>query len=116
MTSKEIMAKYKFFHSEKPLTHSLMGFGFECGKGWFNLIDELCQKIKDTNPPEDFKIIQLKEKFGGLRVYTNCSTNEIEKLISEAENKSELTCEICGEEGKITGEYWVKTLCDKCKK
>lgn len=116
MTSQEIMAKYSFFHPEKSETESLMCFGFECGKGWYNLIDELCQKIKDTNPPEDFEIIQVKEKFGTLRVYTNYSTKEIEELITEAENKSAVTCEVCGDVGKETGDYWIRTLCEKCVK
>lgn len=116
MTDKEIMAKYNFFHPEKDMSRGLMCFGFECDKGWYNLIDELCQKIKDTNPPEDFEIIQVKEKYASLRVYTFHSTNEIENLIMDAEKKSEITCEICGNEGKITGDHWVKTLCNKCIK
>jgi hypothetical protein len=116
MTDKEIMAKYKFFKPELPPTENLMCFGFECEEGWFDLIDKTCEKILATNPPEDFLMFQVKEKFATLRIYTNHSTMEIDNIIDEAERISSETCETCGAKGKITGEYWVKTLCEKCEK
>jgi len=33
----------------KPITESLMAFGFECGSGWFKLIDELSAGLEDVN-------------------------------------------------------------------
>lgn len=110
---QEILEKYSFFHPNKPLSESLMAFGFECGKGWFGIIEEMCEKLSKV-VPEDFEIIQVKEKFGGLRVYSNFSNDEIDKIITEAEIKAESTCEICGDVGKERGGSWIRTLCDKC--
>jgi len=112
------MEKYnKFIHPEKPMTECLMCFGLECDSGWYPLLDSLFEKIGKTNPKPDFEIIQVKEKYGSLRVYTNYSTDEIEKLIDDAENLSCITCENCGVEGQLyVRGGWFKTLCDKCAK
>jgi len=57
---------------------------------------------------------QVKEKFGSLRFYTNGFTDEMDKLVDEAECKSEETCEYCGKPGKRRNDGWVRTLCDTC--
>ena len=48
-----------------------MYWGFECGDGWYHLIDSLCQTIDSLIENKDIKVIahQIKEKFGGLRFY-----------------------------------------------
>ena len=116
MTDIEIMKKYKFF---KPKSKSsLMAFGFDCDKGWFPMLDELCKQIQETKPPKNFEVVQVKEKLAGLRFYTHNSTEKINCLIRGYELRSGITCEICG---KTTGElrkreFWLKTLCQKCNK
>ena len=58
----------------------------------------------------------MKEKFGGLRFYMTCDTDEIFDLISEAEALSYKTCEECGKPGEERGGGWIHTLCDSCHK
>jgi len=107
------------FKADKPFT-PFEGFYIECGEGWCDLLDKLCTDIekeldKDPELKKDFKIAQIKEKFGSLRFYTYSYTEEIDKLIDEAQSKSEVTCETCGQPGKthsISG--WLTTLCPKC--
>jgi hypothetical protein len=67
-------------------------------------------------PPEDnrLKAVQVKEKFGCLRFYTNFSSPEIDEAIREAERLSSITCETCGEPGKTRGDGWLVTLCERC--
>jgi hypothetical protein len=108
-------------YEEMEKKHSDMyeyGFHLQCGAGWFSLIDELFTKIKEID--DSVKIVQLKEKFGGLRCYTgsvnSLTAEKVWKLISEYENKSYTVCEACGKEGtleKVKG--WCTTLCNKCK-
>ena len=114
----EIMKKYKaFIHPEKSIQQSLMAFGFECDEGWYLILKNLFEAISKLNPPSDFEIFQVKEKFGGLRVYTNSSTKEIEALIDKAEEESFNTCEVCGASAKpSTRGGWVKTICENCLK
>lgn len=35
-----------FCGKDKPITENLMSFGFECGDGWFWLIENLCHSIQ----------------------------------------------------------------------
>lgn len=86
------------------------------GLGWAPIIQRLYQA-----KPEQTKVIQVKEKFGGLRFYVENSTPEFNQLIREAEKESFTTCESCG----ITGDfvetktnkdgYWLLTLCAACR-
>jgi len=95
---------------------------YACDKGWYNLIDDCLndiQKYLGIYKPEfrkDFKILQIKEKWGGLRIYVSTSDDKIDDIISYYEAKAEMTCEMCGEDGKLRTNGWFKTLCDKCYK
>ena len=64
--------------------------------------------------------VQIKEKFGGLRVYTRSGPRfveaiqeELREAVGEAEAKSFKTCEMCGQPGKIGGSSWAKTFCSE---
>jgi hypothetical protein len=58
---------------------------------------------------------QVKEKFGTLRFYMTCGTEEMDLLIDVAEAVSEITCEVCGLPGVLRNDYgWFRTLCDTC--
>lgn len=94
-----------------------MAWGFECGDGWFPLLKEVCEKLKDV---EGFKFDQVKEKFGMLTIYYTCSDDEnrqyVRKVIDEAESKSLETCEVCGNPGKRESHQgWLSTECKVCK-
>ena len=101
---------------EWPLTQNLMAFGFECGDGWFKIIDQLSADITALDKRDGTTTIatQVKEKFGGLRFYIQSGSDAVFALIDEAEALSERTCEMCGEPGKLRGKGWVSTLCDSC--
>lgn len=88
---------------------------FEVGDGWLPLIQKLIEDIIALGWNK--RISQVKEKFGGLRFYIDSYTDEISKVISEAENKSYSICENCGDVGclrkTVNGSYYF-TSCDKC--
>ncbi len=101
--------------TQSPM-QSCLAFGFECEDGWFDLLWKLCEDIDKTNPPEGFEVCQVKEKFGGLRFYTMCATEEIYNRISKAQDDSYNTCEICGSTEDVTSEgAWITTFCKKCR-
>lgn len=56
--------------------------------------------------------VQVKEKFGTLRFYTNGGDEYIYGAISMAEALSAATCETCGAPGKLRGIGWLYTACD----
>jgi hypothetical protein len=120
----KIMKKYWFFHPERSVTESAMVFGFDCGRGWYPLIDKFCQELKKlledkypsykTGKPS-FEIVQIKEKYGSLRIYTNFTNDDIEALIEKYEDLSLKTCEECGRKGSPRNiKGWIRTLCNKC--
>ena len=65
---------------------------------------------------EKIEFLQIKEKWGGLRIYTNYGTKELHEMIDKAEEESYNVCENCGlrtDVGlKIDG--WHMTLCKYC--
>jgi len=162
MESKDIVEKYPnlFRDYGGDMRTTCMAWGFECGTGWYKLLDEIGQKLTDLNVEDKVVAIQVKEKFGGLRFYyhtkdlprfiwdwrpkSNFVTilwyhkwirwikrylsklrkyifgmtviERVQDIIESAEEKSYITCEICGEDGKIRGQGWLKTLCESCDK
>jgi len=83
----------------------------ETGDGWLPIIKDLIEDLIDAG--WDKQICQIKEKFGGLRFYINGGSDEIYKLISDAEVKSMKTCEVCGKPGTQTSGGWINTLCEE---
>jgi len=105
--------------------------------GWTALVDKLCtdidQLVSDSEA-QTFRVIQIKEKFGGLRFYFSLNEqrtimldavnhgtrirvepenpsdqfNSISRLVKTAEATSAATCEVCGEAGRmrvLTGDF-----------
>lgn len=72
-----------------------------------------CKKYLKNHPCA----VQIKSKFAGLRFYMTSGTDEMYRLIDEAEKKSYTICENCGAKGKLRNDrYWLETLCDNCEK
>ena len=92
--------------------------GLETEGGWADLILELHDKMLDLDL--NYKISQVKEKFGLLRFYfTTDKDNTIRKkmndLAYEYKQKSSKICEYCGGEGKCASfGNWLKTSCESC--
>ncbi len=58
-------------------------------------------------------ILQIKEKFGGLRVYTSGGNTRLDACTDFAESMSYRICEVCGSPGKPRNDGWIKTLCNR---
>ena len=109
-----------FAGKDRPLTENLMAFGCECEDGWFQLIYDFCVKAKGSG----LLFTQIKEKFGGLRLYHDFSNwtpdctipyEDVEKWAEKAEHKSLFVCEICGKNAVLCHRgSWLKTLCPVC--
>lgn len=91
-----------------------------CDDGWFVLIWRLLEEIEEHYRQNNANINKLsiddiKEKYGGLRVYTSNVLPGVDEIIQRYEDESETICEICGGTGWLheQGE-WLKTLCANC--
>ena len=93
-------------------------FRVECDKGWYGIIKPLFDYIEEynkKNPDNEIKVLQVKEKFGGLRFYISHGDETLYKMIDKAENESLKTCEHCGsKENVIHTEGWIWTVCKDC--
>lgn len=94
---------------------------WECGKGWWQMIEKIASAIDSYNvahPDTSIGVSQIKQKFGGLRIYHHNTPEDIRKLIDDAIEASWHTCERCGAtEGIITNlEGYRLTLCPDCRK
>jgi hypothetical protein len=129
----QLFEKYPEFFSNrlKSPTESCMSMGIECGNGWYDLINSICQIVESLNRNIkernrlitgnneeiiDFKFDQIKEKFGGLRAYYSGGNDYIRGLVTMAETMSYKICEVCGNKGKPNKSGWISTLCDVCRK
>ena len=105
-------------------------YGFECGEGWYDIIDTMCgliqHKIDWNNAEGKFHhhkplnpripqvvAAQVKEKFGSLRFYYSGGNNEVRGIVEMAEEMSRKTCEVCGNKGSVRDFNWISTLCDE---
>jgi hypothetical protein len=110
-----------FVNRYKPMTETTMCWGFECGDGWFNIINQLCANIQHhidwKNRKEEVvpqvTVDQVKEKFGSLRFYFTGGDDYIRGMATMAESMSGVTCEQCGNPGSTLGRGWLTTLCEK---
>lgn len=102
----------------KKYEDTLGEFHVEIFQGWYSIIYKLLDEFVNLAVEgNSVKIVQIKEKFGGLRVYVDLiGSDEFKKkiraLISSAEKESLLTCEICSKPGKLENiDGWFVTVC-----
>lgn len=108
--------------SRFPLACSELKY-FECGSGWFSIIalalHEIDRAIKGLKTPEDYYVVQIKEKLGGLRIYMSANFDEngnridaFDEIIERAEDAAINICETCGKPGKLVNDHgWYYTAC-----
>lgn len=98
-------------------------FTFDVGTGWNDLCIRTFRKIADAYSRynadwSQFTLLQIKEKFGGLRIYLGGMESglyeDVDSIVSNAEDESFSICEKCGKPGKPREGGWIKTLCDEC--
>lgn len=109
-----------WFNVKGDIRRTLMPFGFRCGDGWFDLLWRLCEDLEplvaelEKQTGLQFEVLQVKEKFGGLRFYVNQHTDAIGERIQKAVQESLRTCELCGKPGQLFQSPWLGVRCAEC--
>jgi hypothetical protein len=110
-----------FSNKNKSRRESCMARGIECNNGWYELLGSVCWRIfqhdRNIADPEyiPVKFDQIKEKYGGLRVYYSGGDDYIRGIVSMAEEYSYKVCGVCGNSGKPNKGGWITTLCESCR-
>jgi hypothetical protein len=119
---KQLCEKYPKMMADRhaPMTETCMCWGFECGDGWFDILDHLMGNIqhhidwknREKEIVPQVVLEQVKEKFGTLRFYYRGGDDYIHGMVAMAESMSGIMCEVCGAPGQREGGGWIKTLCE----
>jgi hypothetical protein len=104
---------------EKPGTMPTARWGIECGPGWRQIIEQLLVRLEaaiaaqPVGSRDDFRVVQIKEKFGRLTVYlATAGLPDMTKAIDEASEASTRICEICSAPGRLEERRgWWSTRC-----
>lgn len=106
--------------SLKPILDRIdptFGRFLDCDAGWWPLIEKMHNELIALDP--DYRIYQVKEKFGGLRLYF-CPSNpdmsqQMQDIANYYERRSFSVCEMTGDPGQLmvnNGRF--RTLCKAC--
>lgn len=156
---EQLVAAYPKIFANRfgSMSETAMCWGFDCGDGWFSILDSLCHAIQShidqsiksrewtinfnaelesakannwenwkdgwtrtvrpvPNPVPQVIATQVKEKYGTLRFYYDGGDDYIRGLVSMAERMTAITCEVCGNAGKVNDEGWITVRCDEHSK
>ena len=88
-------------------------------RGWrFAFGEQLCEELKQAlvkaNLLDDYRITQIKEKYGGLRWYANFDTDETSAIIDKYTKLSYRTCIKCGAPATLITAGWISPYCYAC--
>lgn len=106
------------FTDEKPESN-LFTWLDDMPEGWriafgIDLCKELKEALLKANALDDYRIHQVKEKFGGLRWYDSFCTAETRVIIDRYEVLSEKTCIKCGKPAEYSTKNWISPYCKEC--
>lgn len=87
--------------------------------GWrkafgIQMCKEIKQALKKHNYLYNYRIMQIKEKYGSLRWYDAAAPEEIQTIINKYEDISYHTCISCGKPAKYLSTRWICPYCEKC--
>ena len=120
----ELRTRYPLIFSVEPLAapddpdmpaspSTLATWGFECGDGWYELIDALCLNLQHATKDGAPQVVatQVKEKYGALSFCTQGVNDEQDGMIALAETMSARLCDVCGNRGRLIRAGWVRCRC-----
>jgi len=99
-----------FREYKRPQT--AMMFGCEHGDGWEPILRRMCERLEVTK--QHVTLLQVKEKWGTLRVYWQGGDEKVAEIVHAAEDESMSVCELCGNVGRVRDTGWIVTRCDDC--
>ena len=87
-------------------------------KGWEALFMNMCEDIRmaiqGTAEFNTFRFIDIKEKYGMLRIAATGGNEKTDSLIDQCEKASKGVCVNCGKPATRISKGWICPYCDDC--
>lgn len=142
--NRQLCERYPFLIPRDPLTGERLtdffsgsitadGYGFQDYDYEFTELDDMpdgwraafgeqmCEELREALLREGgeealnhYMILQIKEKYGGLRWYSFGYTRACDEVIKKYERLSEVTCIRCGRPATKISRGWIMPFCDEC--
>ena len=126
--NKQLIEKYPFLYPRNVWTDEIdpdydytytwlddMPDGWRLAFG-LDLVDEIYQELVKYDFVDKYEIVQIKEKWGGLRWYDNGVPHDskVYDIIRKYEEISFKTCIKCGKTATRISTGWISPFCDNC--
>lgn len=85
-------------------------------KSYFIAAKDVYDNKMTEGERQQFQYVQIKEKFGRLRICHNMYTPELEKIDNFYEDVSEHICYKCGRWTNKMTTGWIVPVCEECSK
>ena len=88
---------------------------YDLPEGWLELFLQCCEDIKaplvKAGLLNDFRFLQIKEKYGSMRMYDSGATEEVHDIIDKYEFLSQQVCCECGKPAAVMTSGWICPYC-----
>ena len=127
MRYKKLCKRYPFliirnWRTDEPYGYEFtylndMPIGWRCAFG-IEMCEEIRQILVKANYLNKYRVVQVKEKYAGLRWYDDGAPasiyRELQDVIVKYEMLSYRTCICCGHPATKISRGWISPFCDKC--
>lgn len=126
LKNKKLCKRYPFLiirdWEDEPLGYEFIYLD-DMPEGWKRAFGiDMCEDIRrvlvKANYLYTYRIVQLKEKYGGMRLYSDGAPSsiyrELEDVIDKYEDLSYRTCIHCGRPATKISLGWISPFCDEC--
>ena len=126
MTNKELIESYPWLARRNRYNDELLEDDQwteldDMPDGWrIAFGEQMCKEMNNEmltwseEEYDDFRIIEIKEKYGSLRVYVNHEPEKLHEIIKKYSKMSEEICVDCGKPARWISTGWVCPYCDNC--
>ena len=126
LKNKKLLKKYPWLWPVdwrgNKIPRKKLDYGFtwmeDIPRGWryaFVMVRDIDKELRKYNYNRKFYILQIKEKYGELRLYHAGAPGEVEHIIDAYSHISTNICIRCGKvDVPMVGRGWVSPLCEKC--
>jgi hypothetical protein len=112
------MQWFEYKYTDFPEVIAKRNLGCATNQYWHPHVQKMLQALLDNNIYA--QIVQIKEKYGELRVYYDNPSSEAEAYILDAAKACSETCAECGAHEDVRNhssenQWWMLPRCNSCR-